>query len=172
MNSLPLPGPSLRADTVPPCSSTRLRTSVSPSPRPPCDAVERLPLLHEQVEDARQQLGRDADAGVAHAQHRPRRPLARARTAIAPPGGVYLAALVSRFATTCASRVGSPSTRRPRRGTSTVSVWVRCSSSGLAISIAFADHLGQLDDLGLQLDLAARDARDVEQVVDQPRRGG
>ena len=59
--------------------------------------------------------------------------------------GVYLAALVSRFATTCASRVGSPSTdqaraaRRPSGGAS------RCSSSGLAISIALRDDLGELD---------------------------
>ena len=33
----------------------------------------------------------------------------------------------------------------------------------------FRDHLGHLDDLGLELDAAAGDAGDVEQVVDQPR---
>ena len=37
MNSLPVPGPSLRAETDPPCSSTRLRTIVRPMPRPPCE---------------------------------------------------------------------------------------------------------------------------------------
>jgi hypothetical protein len=34
-NSAPRPGPSLRASTVPPCSSTRLFTTASPSPNPP-----------------------------------------------------------------------------------------------------------------------------------------
>ena len=36
MNSLPLPTPSLFASTLPPCISTRFRTSVSPIPSPPC----------------------------------------------------------------------------------------------------------------------------------------
>jgi hypothetical protein len=36
-NSLPLPMPSLRASTLPPCSSTNPRTSARPIPSPPCD---------------------------------------------------------------------------------------------------------------------------------------
>ncbi len=55
-----------------------------------------------------------------------------------PPGGVYFAALVSRFVITCASRAASASTIRPRRGTSTLSVCARCSSIGPAVSIARA----------------------------------
>ena len=43
-NSLPLPGPSLCAATVPPCISTRLLTSVRPMPSPPSErAIERSP---------------------------------------------------------------------------------------------------------------------------------
>ena len=68
-------------------------------------AVAMLLELREHVEDARQHVRRDADAGV----------LARARcvgvrrrcalTRMRPPRSVYLAALFSRFANTCASRV-------------------------------------------------------------------
>ena len=50
------------------------------------------------------------DAGVAHARAPPRRPRARTRTRIAPPGGVYLSALSSRLATTCSRRTASAST--------------------------------------------------------------
>ncbi len=53
-----------------------------------------------------------------------------------PRGSVYLAALVSRFATTCASRTGSPSTSSPSRGTCTSSRCAPSSSDGAAISIA------------------------------------
>jgi hypothetical protein len=35
----------------------------------PTRAVERLRLLHEQIEDALQQVGADALAGIPHAQH-------------------------------------------------------------------------------------------------------
>ena len=49
VNSLPRPGPSLWASTVPPCSSTRLLTSVRPRPRPPSAAVERAVGLGEQA---------------------------------------------------------------------------------------------------------------------------
>ena len=37
MNSLPRPGPSLRAETLPSWSSTSFRTIVRPTPRPPSD---------------------------------------------------------------------------------------------------------------------------------------
>ena len=37
-------------------------------------AIEALRLLHEEIEDAREQVGADALAGVAHAQHRPSAP--------------------------------------------------------------------------------------------------
>ena len=59
--------PRLAAIARPPCSSASRCTSVSPMPSPPDDAVERTIALHEQVEDARRELGRHADAVVAHA---------------------------------------------------------------------------------------------------------
>ena len=44
----------------------------------------------------------------------------------------------------------------------------RCSRSGLAISIALATTSPISTGSRPELDLAARDARDIEQVVDQP----
>ena len=67
-NSLPRPRPSLVASTVPPCISTRLRTSVRPRPRPALRPVERVVDLGEQVEDAGEHLGGDADPVVADAE--------------------------------------------------------------------------------------------------------
>ena len=61
-NSLPRPVPRCAPRRVPPCSSTRLRTSVSPMPEAAVRAVERAVDLREQVEHARQHIGRDADA--------------------------------------------------------------------------------------------------------------
>ena len=64
MNSLPLPGPSLAAVTLPPCISTSFRTSVRPMPRPPSErAIERSPWA-KRSKIAGEHLGRDADAVV------------------------------------------------------------------------------------------------------------
>ena len=66
-NSLPLPGPSLVAATLPPCISTSFLTSVSPMPSPPPTAVERAVALGEELEDLGQHLGRDARSRVPDA---------------------------------------------------------------------------------------------------------
>jgi hypothetical protein len=59
--------------------------------------------LGEDLEDPRLHLGRDADAGVVTLiSAMPRR---RPPTGMVPPEGVYLAALLSRLATTWARRV-------------------------------------------------------------------
>ena len=84
-----------------------------PQPEAALGSIAALPLLGEGVEQVRQQLGGDADArcrgrSSAHGA-RPRR---SACTKMMPPGSVYFAALVSRFATTCARRLLSPSTYR------------------------------------------------------------
>jgi hypothetical protein len=61
------------------------------------------------------------------------------------------------FPTICTSRVGSPSTLSSSSGRSRLSSCRRESISGRAVSTAFP----------LQRDHAARDARDVEQIVDE-----
>ena len=57
MNSLPVPGPSLAAATLPPCSSTSALTSVRPIPSPPASAAMRAVGLGEEFEDAGQLSG-------------------------------------------------------------------------------------------------------------------
>ena len=106
---LPLPRPSLAASTVPPCSSTRCFTSVRPMPRPPCERSSDWSRLREQVEHVRQQLRRDAGAVVPHRDAALRRPRSSRAAGCGCPSGENLAALLSRFDSTCASRTASPS---------------------------------------------------------------
>ena len=123
-NSLPWPGPALRASTVPPCSSTSRFTSVRPMPRPPCERSSDCVDLREHVEHLLQHVRRDADAGVAHRELDARR-LAAARSAVMrPPGGVYLAALLSRLQITCdEARRDRTDSGSASAGRSSVSLW-------------------------------------------------
>ena len=76
--------------------------------QPVARALERRVDLREHVEDARQVVGGDADAVVAHADH----DLLPSRSTVSqmwPPLSVNLQALFSRLPTTCASRAGSAS---------------------------------------------------------------
>ena len=118
-NSLPFPGPSLRADTEPPCSSTRLRTIVRPRPSPPCDRSSACRSCTNRSKMCGSISGGDADAGVLHrhlhvAVHllRPHRDIAARRR--------VLRGVRQQVRDDLASRVGSPSTRNPfaapRRG--------------------------------------------------------
>ena len=66
-NSLPVPRPSLRASTLPPCIVTSCLTSVKPDTEAALRAIHRDVALREKIEHARKHLGRDADAGIAHA---------------------------------------------------------------------------------------------------------
>ena len=136
-NSLPLPGPSLRAVAVPPWSWTRLFTSASPRPRPPSfRSVLRWPCTKMSKMRGSRSGAIPTPLSLTVTTTSP--PSAVARTATSPPGSVYRAAFVSRLATTCASRTTSPSTRSPPAGTSIVRRCRRCSSRSLAISTAFA----------------------------------
>ena len=75
-NSLPSPEPALLASTLPPCRATRLRTRVSPMPRPPWAATIGSVDLREHVEHGGELSGGNADAVVANGDDgacRPRR---------------------------------------------------------------------------------------------------
>ena len=108
MNSLPWPGPSLRASTVPPCISTSRRTSVRPIPSPPCARS----MFRSTCENISKMRGR-ASAGMPSPVSRTRTttscPATSAVSQMRPPGSVYLALLLSRFENTCASRIRSAS---------------------------------------------------------------
>ena len=142
-----------------------------PEPEPALRAIERqLAALHERIEQPRQELRRDALRRCRARSARDRRLRRAPPDADAPAGGVNFAALLSRLDTTCARRSRSPLTRNPLSGTSTSRNCPRCSSSGLAISMPLVTTSDELDRLQPQLELAAGDARDVEEIVDQPPR--
>ena len=126
-NSLPVPGPSLVASTRAAVHLHQAATSDRPMPSPPCDRSSGGSTWREHVEDARQQLRRDADAGVAHARRPTSSPSSLGRRArCGRPRSVYLAALFSRLANTCASRAGSASSATgPRRQVDASAAWRR-----------------------------------------------
>ena len=72
--------------------------------------------LAEALEHMRQELGRDAGAGVGDAEPTLRARRARARSVTWPPSGVNLIAFDSRFHTICCSRPGSASSTTPACG--------------------------------------------------------
>jgi len=136
MNSLPNPGPGLRAWVVPPCISTRLRTMVNPIPRPPW---LRLPERWNWVNRS--------NTWSTWLAVRPT-PLSRMQTTtcsltklavreISPPTSVYFAALLSKLVKTWVSRTVSALTIKGSAGNDTVKRCFASSSSGRLVSIAF-----------------------------------
>ena len=84
-----------------------------------------------------------------------------------PPSDVYLAALCSTLLKIWLKREKSPNTQTGVSGTWTDNAWRFESMSGRTISSAVLDDLAELDGLAVQRDLALRDARHVEQIVDE-----
>ena len=168
VNLLPRPSPSLDATIVPPCSSTRRRTSGRPMPRPPLALVDRPIGLHVQVKDEGQQPRRDAEPRVFDGEH-----------------GV---ALVD------AERHPNPAARRcvfdrvghdvgqhllqphrvpidPHWLGADVDVPIQLGVAGEGGDRP-AYRLGHVERLSIQPDLSGRHALDVEQIVDQTVRCG
>ena len=86
-----------------------------------------------------------------------------------PPVSVYLAALVRRLTTICSSRVGSASSRKRPRSSETVELVLPLLDERADRSRRHWSRIGaSVDELLAELDLAAGDPGDVEQVVDQP----
>ena len=120
-NSLPWSAPSLWASMVPPWSSTSRRTSVRPMPSPPCErSSERSTCVNISNTWPSMSAGMPMPLSRMRMATSCRRPLVDTASAIRPPAGVYLAALLSTLSRTCASRVGSAWTQIGSAGTSTV----------------------------------------------------
>ena len=96
------------------------------------------------------------------------RPPARPPAAPRPPSRPYFTALSSRFCTTCASWSASPSTGGNPSASARSSVTPRSASRGSNPAARPAQQLGQIDPLRRRLVLGQLDARQAEQVVDQP----
>ena len=173
-------------------ASGRLTTNSAPRPTPALYALDR-PAVHldqparqrqadaepalrlvgtldlaEHLEEVGQRLRRDADAVVADADEA--RPAScPASTSIRPPRGVQLALLLTRFVTTWVRRARSARIQIGSSGT-----WTRRScrpaiTSGEAASTRGLQDRSQGRPLRPDVELAARDARHVEEVVEQAR---
>ena len=96
-------------------------------PRPPCERSSERSACVNRSKMRGSSFAVDADPRVAHAQdQRVRCPVGRSsQTSMRPPSSVYLAALLSRFTTTCSSRVGSACTQTGSRAGVTVSSCLR-----------------------------------------------
>ena len=125
--------------------------------------------LGEQVEHLGQQLGGDADPVVADADRSTSRPDCSAVKAILPPSGGVFRGVVQQVG----EHLGQP--RRidfqehrlvGQRDRQVMLIVLDQRPAGLDGQL---DHLRQLDRLLLEVDLAAGDPRNVEQVVDHPR---
>jgi hypothetical protein len=86
-------------------------------------------------------------------------------TQTCPPGAVYFSAFASRFVTIWSSRAG----RRRRIATGVERVSVAAVLRGLERLGAALDQLAEIDGHALQLHATRLHARDVEQIVDEPR---
>ena len=162
------PTPSLEAATLPPCSSTRRRTRVRPIPSPPwLRSSDRSAWVNRSK--TRGSSSGAIPMPVSRTRTTASSPSRPASSSIRPPGSVYLAALFSRLARTCSSRAASASRgiglvgqRRPTaRGGGTRSAAGPSRRRGRRPSRRSTRPLAELD-------LAAADPGDVEQVVDQP----
>jgi len=91
------------------------------------------------------------------------------RTSTRPSRGVNLIALATRFHTTCWSRSGSPEMRAVFGLSPTSRRMPFASAAGRTESIAASIHPLQRDRPDVQSKLARDRARDVEEIVDQPR---
>ena len=113
----------------------------------------------------------DADAVVAHRRPRRRSPVAlRASPRCAPPRVGVLGGVVEQVGEHLrqAHRVAvARSAARPAASTRELVAARRRSAAGWSRPRA-ASSVAEVERLAAQLDLAARDARDLEQVVDQP----
>ena len=155
MNSLPRPAPSLVAETVPPCSSTSFRTTVSPMPRPPCDrSSEGSTWVNSSKTRCNIVSGIPMPSSATRNTTEPSS--IEARMAICPPSGVYLAAFVSRLTRICSMRVGSTNSSAGSAGGSTFKAWrrnlisnatestARCSSAAASIGSRLSSILSRV----------------------------
>ena len=168
-NVPPAPALALRLDR-PPVSLDQVLHDGEPEAEPRMAPVRDALRLAEAIERERQELRRDALAGVGDDD------AASCVVALevhgdAPPSGVNLTPFASRFHTTCCSRAGSPTTRASSPSPRPPGVRACASAAGRTVSTASRTTSASCDRLGLEAQAAADDARHVEDVVDETRLG-
>ena len=125
--------------------------------------------LREQLEQARQQLRRNADAVVPHADLDIACSRAARSATMRPPGSVYFAALLSRLPSTCVRRVRSPSTSSASSRHLHHELVPLLGDERLNGLDRARDDRADRQPLAAEIDVAARDARDIQQIVHEPR---
>ena len=168
MNSLPWPMPSLRTSTVPPCISTRVRTRVSPIPNPPSGRSSDWSPWMNRSKMLGQQLGRDADARVAHPQDDLVVESLGIQGDLAAVRGV-LGGVVQQIRHNLLEPAGSASSHdRLARASSTVSSCRRASIERAGNLDGVIDRIELSSTVSFRSSILPRViAGDVEQVVDQ-----
>ncbi len=166
----PSPCPSLRASRRPPWSSTSRRASARPMPSPGCaervsPCVKRsntrgnssgdIPIP-ESITEIDSCGAASLVGGVIIAE-----------IGTDPPRSVNFAALWSRFDRICMKRVGSTSTTQWSLGRSTLNSISFGRHDGAIGFHRAVDQAAEWRRLALEGDLARRDSRHVQQVVDQ-----
>ena len=166
MNVLPRPRPSLCADTRSAVQRDQVLHQREADAQAALRAIGRARRLLEQVEDPRQHLGGDADPVVLHGQDQ--LPVVRGDAELDVAAGIGVAGGVGQ-------QIGDHLREADRIGVAEkAALFAMNRQPVMPLLEQVARHLdrlggdvGQVDDLAPQLDLAARDLRDVEQIVDQ-----
>ena len=123
--------------------------------------------LGEHLEDPGQHVGGDAVSGIPHPDDELLALGLRRSARCGRPSSVYLAALFSRLHEDLLQPGRVRVDRHGSRGSETVSSCSRSSTRGGDRIDRPADDDREVQDLLPELDLALRDAGDVEQVLDQ-----
>ena len=166
-NSLPRPGPSLRASTVPPCMLDQAAHERQADAESALRSPRRSIDLHEHVEHLRQRVRRDADAVVLDADHRLAVLAARADRDAAAVIGVLRGVV---------EQVGEDLRQPHRIAADEQRLGVEIDGQLVAQVVEHRpagfdrgfDDGAEIERLLADFDDAARDARHLEQVVDQP----
>ena len=159
-----------RASTVPPCSSTSRLDQRQARARGRRRARSSAAVaLHERLEQPRQQRRRRCPSRCPRTrEHRLVSVGAERSTGRGPPAGVNLAALVSRFAEHLRDADGVGVRRRAARSAARASsVTPRARGAGGCPRASRAPASSRSTRSRCSWILSLRDARDVEQVVDQ-----
>ena len=166
-NVAPVPLAGARHGDRPPCASTRWWTIARPRPRPPwprwCRRAPGGTARRRAAGSPARCRGRGRDRELEV------RLGLRSRTSTRPPSGENFTALSTRFHTTCWKRAGSQQQRLAVALEGDVDGDVAGARRRLDVRERGGDRLGRVEPLPLELQLARRDARHVEQVGDQLR---
>ena len=146
--------------------ATRLRTRVSPMPRPPnARRSARSTCVNMSKTCVSWSGGMPIPSSRTETNTRSSRRVTESR--MWPPLFVYLAALVRRFANTWVRRTTSPEIVTGSAGRSTESSCRALSMAGRLVSMAERTTNARSTGLTLHFDQPASDARDLEEVIHQ-----